>query len=355
MNSSQLGESGAHPQSPNIGTLVARALAYARQHGTRRATTDFGPVRLEIEVCGSVLSGVALDPLRHATVDAAAPADLHLVMIDSRETCIGGPTLESLAALNGSGQPPANDGRRSRLTIHEALRTCCFIDADAREIIVWFDDATAVPEWVVYDQIRNALHWLSYERAFGLFHAAALKLGGVGCLITGKSGSGKSTLTAVAVAAGFDTAGDDFVLVETTPVPRVHAVFDTVKLDEGSLARVPQFRPSIRASQRADDKGIVHLSDTGSRDRIATNFPLHAILHACLTGRQSSRIVRAAPVQVFRALAPSTLKLLRSQGRQVSANCAKLVERLATYTFEIGTDVDVAVAELAGFMNGLEQ
>ena len=33
-------------------------------------------------------------------------------------------------------------------------------------------------------------------------------------------------------AHGFDTAGDDIVLIEITTVPRAHAVFDTVKLDD---------------------------------------------------------------------------------------------------------------------------
>jgi hypothetical protein len=47
--------------------------------------------------------------------------------------------------------------------------------------------------------------------------------------------------------------------------------------------------------------------------------------------------------------------LLRSQGKRVSANCAKLCGRLGTYAFEIGTDIDAAVTELAGFMHGLKQ
>ena len=60
----------------------------------------------------SLLSGIALDPLRHATTEVAAPADLHLVMIDSRETGIKGPSLESLTTLsNGREQRPTIDKR----------------------------------------------------------------------------------------------------------------------------------------------------------------------------------------------------------------------------------------------------
>ena len=305
-----------------------------------------------------VLSSIALDPLRHAATSATTPADFKLVMIDGKDTGIDGPELDGFALLNNALEHRIKiDSRRSALTVNQEWNTRCLIDADKRRAIVWFGDADTIPEWVIYNEIRNALHWLSYERNFGLFHAAALRLGAVGCLITGKSGSGKSTITAAAIAHGFDTAGDDFVLIETTTAPRVHAVFDTVKLDDKSLARFSQFQPFVRNPRRGD-KAIVHLFDS-SRDRIASGFPLHVILHAHLTGEQQSRIVRSPPSDAFRALAPSSMFLLRAQGnaqgKQVAANCAMLVGRLGTYAFEIGTDIEAAVAELTGFMLGLKQ
>jgi hypothetical protein len=277
-------------------------------------------------------------------------------MIDAKDTGIGDPAVDRLSPFHGGPEKRESiSSRRSTLTVNEEWNTRCLIDADKRHVIVWFSDAARIPEWVVYDQIRNALHWLSYERDFGLFHAAALRFGDIGCLITGKSGSGKSTITAAAVARGFDSAGDDFLLIETTTVPRVHAIFDTIKLDGKNLARFPQFQPFIRnPSRRAEDKAIIHLFDSG-RERIASGFPLRVILHAHLTGKHKSRIVRSEPSDAFRALAPSSLLLLRAQSKQVSANCAKLVGRLGTYAFEIGIDIDVAVSELAEFMHGLKR
>lgn len=356
MNSSELSEVGVETQFQLTDDFASAVLAYARQNATGKTNAAFGPATLRIEICGTVLSSIALDPLRHAATSSTAPVDFLVVMIDGKDTGIDGPALDDFALFhNGRKQRGDTGSRRSTLTVSEEWNTRCLIDADKRHAIVWFADATTTPEYAIYDQIRNALHWLSYERDFGLFHAAALRLGAVGCLITGKGGSGKSTLTAAAIAHGFDTAGDDFVLIETTTVPRAHAVFDTVKLDDKSLARFPQFEPFIRNPRReADDKAIIHLFDS-SRDRIASGFPLHVILHARLTGEQQSRIVRSAPSDAFRALAPSSLFLLRAQGKQVAANCAKLVTRLGTYTFEVGTDIEAAVAELTGFMHGLKQ
>src|SRR5262249_12682263 len=198
--------------------------------------------------------------------------------------------------------------------------------------------------------IRNALHWLSFRYDFGMFHAAALRHGSTGCLVTGKSGSGKSTITAAAVANGFGSAGDDFVLIETAPMPRAHAVFDTLKLDEKSLSTFPLYGPYIRnGTRQPGDKAIVHLYDCAP-DRIATGFPLHAILHARITGERESRIKPSAPGSAFLALAPSTLFLLRAQSNEVSKKCASLVGQLSAYAFDIGTDLEAAVAELAAFM-----
>jgi hypothetical protein len=356
VKSCDVSEFGLRPRFAVSDAFASRALTYAAQHATGRTFTAFGPATLKIEICGTVLGNIALDLLRYASIDSMETVDLHLVMIDGKDTGIDGPAFDDLALLrNGRKQREAISVQRSTLTMDDQWNTCRFLDADKRQAIVWIADAAAIPTWIIYHEILKILHWLSYERNFGLFHAAALRLGDVGCLITGKGGSGKSTITAAAIGRGFDTAGDDCVLVETTNTPRVHAIYDTIKLDDKSLARFPQLRPFIcNPGRYAEDKEIVHLIDTGY-NCFASGFPLHVIMHARLTGEQQSRIVESASPDAFRALALTSLMLLRAQGKQVSVNCAKLVGRLGTYAFEIGTDIDAAVAELTEFMRGVKQ
>jgi hypothetical protein len=325
------------------------ALTCIGQSATRRTRAAFGPIVLDIEVCGSVLCSVALDALRHAAISTATAADLRLAMIDGRETNIDGQVLSDL--VDGDGIPAGKNSARATLTANIHWRTYCLVEENKRRIIVWVADASAVPEWVIYDQIRNALHWASLGRSFGMFHAAALRLGHAGCLIAGKSGSGKSTITAAAVNSNFNSAGDDFVLVENaTSPPRVHAVFDTIKLDQKGLERFPQFRHGVRNPTRGSkEKAIVHLFDSAP-SKIATGFPLHALLHARLSGKRESRILKSSHSAAFRALAPSSLLLLRTQSKEASAKCATLAGELQPYAFEIGTDLDAAVAELTAFL-----
>jgi hypothetical protein len=314
---------------------------------TRRVCAAFGPVMLRIETWGELLSSVALDPLRHSMTVSTAPADLSLYMLDGKETGIEPAVLKGLWRGDGDRD---DDGRRLVITVNDEQQTRTLVDIERRLIAVWFGDASAAPEWLVYDQIRNALHVISRERGFGLFHAAALRYAGVGCLLTGKSGSGKSTMTAAAVTHGFETAGDDFVLVETGPRPRVHAIFDTIKLGEKGLAEFPQVHPFIRnPSRRAEDKAILHVYDI-ARERIVTGFPLHAVLHARLTGEAQSRIVASTTAAAYLALTPSTMFLLRAQSREVGEKCAALLATLPPFAFEIGTDLHAALAELTSFL-----
>lgn len=337
-------------RSPEI--IARHALGSAGQKPTRRVTACFGPITVRIDAWGEVLSSVALDPLRHATLDPSVPVDLSLLMLDGKETGVQAEALTGVWCDQNSRH--GGGSGRLTLTVNDELQTRCLVDAARQRVAVWFGDASAAPEWLIYDQIRNALHLASRDRNFGLFHAAALRYAGAGCLITGKSGSGKSTLTAAAVAHGFEMAGDDFVLIETLRRPRVHAVFDTIKLDERGLAKFPHYRPFIRNPGRcAEDKAIVHLFDVAP-DQIATGFSLDAIVHARLTGEGQSRIVASTVSAAYRALAPSTMFLLRTQGREVGTKCVELAGRLPAYAFEIGNDLDAAVAALAAFMRELK-
>ena len=61
-------------------------------------------------------------------------------------------------------------------------------------------------------------------------------------------------------------------------IPRVHTVFHTVKLDEQSVERVPAFRGNaFKAIDAPREKFLVRLYDVAP-DRIASDFPVHAIL-----------------------------------------------------------------------------
>jgi hypothetical protein len=332
-----------------------RASTWRERHLTEGLTARFGPVTLCVDACGRAMVDVALGAVRHAACSDAVEADLSVIAIDGRETGVQlAPEWMLAAQAHHSAIPRAPDHGVRRLTValNAPFQTVGVIDGSRRLCVIWIADVASVPSWVIYDQIRNALHWLAHDKSWGLFHAAALRLGQCGCLITGKSGSGKSTITAAAVLDGFETAGDDFVLADTGgTVVRVHAIFDTIKFDERSLERLPAFRNQARHSPCGpEEKAIVHLTDFAP-DRIVEGFPLHAILHSRITGEPRSRIVASSSARAFQALAPSTAILLRYREPEIVAKSAVLVKRLPAFAFEIGTDPGEAAGTLRHFMS----
>jgi hypothetical protein len=335
---------------------LERAKGWADGLLTARMTARFGPVAVCVEACGNAITTLALEGLRHAEDKGQGVADFRIVAVDSKETGIDAPPAWSFPATGerAHGCRQQFDDGRLDVGLNLAWRTWGILDRRQRLGLVWSADAARTPEWVIRDQTRNILHWWSSGRDWGLFHAAALKLGAAGCLIAGKSGSGKSTLTAAAIAAGFSTAGDDFVLVEMGhAIPRVHTVFHTVKLDEQSVERVPAFRGNaFKAIDAPREKFLVRLYDVAP-DRIASDFPVHAILHSRVIGERGSRIAGSTSARGFNALAPSTIFELRSQENEIVARTGALVRVLPTYSFEFGTDVDAAIETLRGFMSGL--
>jgi hypothetical protein len=324
---------------------------------TARMTARFGPVAVCIESCGEAITTLALEGLRHAEDKGLGAADFRIIAVDSAATGLEPPPAWSFPTTGERAhwcRQQFDDGRL-QVGLNLAWRTWGILDREQGLGLVWSADAANTPEWVIRDQTRNILHWWSSSGGWGLFHAAALKLGTAGCLIAGKSGSGKSTVTAAAIAAGFATAGDDFVLIEPRETfPHVHSVFHTVKLDEASLGRVPAFHgKAFKAIDLPREKFLVRLFEVAPGS-LVSGFPIHAILHSRVTGQRESRVASSTSARGFHAIAPSTTFELRSLENEIVARTAALVRAVPTYSFEFGTDVDAAIRALHSFMSGLQ-
>jgi hypothetical protein len=345
----QTARSSADPLESFASGALELAMGAVQASLTARLIVRFGPVSVCMESCGSAITRLALESVRHAE-DAGAVPHLRIIVLDSKE--------------KGITPPPDSPFRRPEPTYSTAMevggnlrwRTWRILDRKRKLGLVWSADAAATPQWVILDQIRHLLHWWSKGQDWGVLHAAALKLGPAGCLVAGMSGSGKSTLTAAAIAAGFDTAGDDFVMIEPGPEgPLVHSIFHVIKLDERSLDRVPAFRgKAFRAIEAPEEKFLIYLFEAAPK-RIASGFRLHAILHSRVSGKAATRIVPSRAARAFAALTPSTIFELRSQEDEIVSRTAALARTLPAYSLELGTDIDAAIGTLRRFMTGLVQ
>ena len=173
--------------------------------------------------------------------------------------------------------------------------------------------------------------------------------------MTGPVGSGKSTTTAAAIDHGLETSGEDFVLVEGVTPPVAHAVFDTLKLTGMALGSFPDLAgAAVNPHRPAEEKARVHLGDVAP-DRFVAAISVDglATIRIGHGDRTTWRPVNA--VKVLRALAPSTMFLLRTAMEEIFANLGALARGLPCYELELGPDPREVAGALERFIKAVRQ
>ena len=207
-----------------------------------------------------------------------------------------------------------------------------------RMAIIWGTDLTILPEWEQSFPFRYVLHkWQEYGNRYVLVHAGAVGTPAGGVLLTGASGAGKSTGTLACINTALHYAGDDFVMIDLES-PFVHSLYNIAKINPDNLHRFPNFRPLIDNPDAAlDQKFQVYLYQHYP-DSVIAGFPLKAIMLPHFSGKTNTTIRWATPAEALKALAPSTMALLRADQRTFQ-KMSRLVNQLPLFWLETGTDL----------------
>lgn len=86
-------------------------------------------------------------------------------------------------------------------------------DRETRRGVTWFPDGTA-PHWIVGQPLIPVIHAATIGTGWCVAHAAAVGRVGRFVLMPGPGKAGKSTAALACMRAGWDYAGDDFVLLD---------------------------------------------------------------------------------------------------------------------------------------------
>jgi len=215
----------------------------------------------------------------------------------------------------------------------------CMLDADRNLAVFWALEADRIPYWVKGSPLRTILHWWMGNRDAQLVHSAAVGLPDAGVLITAKSGSGKSTTALSCLHAGMLYAGDDYVIVRSSPAPHVYSLYNTAKCVSERLPSFPELRAHIDNPDRLDtEKALLFLGNSHAK-QIATGFPLKAILVPHVSGLTETTLRKISAAAAFRALAPSTIFAHPRGGETEFRFLAELTKKLPCYVLECGTEI----------------
>lgn len=142
-----------------------------------------------------------------------------------------------------------------------------YFNGDSNRGLFVAADLTSLPSWEWFSPLKEFLHLLALKHCAWLAHAASVSVSeSSGVLLVGPGGSGKSTTCAHLVQAGYQTCGDDYVLL-TNDAGGVfaHAIYRTLKLMPIEiLGNVEDGFADLRQSRVAETGKSVYFLDVDS-------------------------------------------------------------------------------------------
>jgi hypothetical protein len=336
--------------------LLDRAEEIAHSARIETRTYRFGPLAVALQAAGPVLSRRLTAAIEFAEVRGADGDAFRVIALDSTAPGVG--KLPHWQILE------AHSGRLEQQYECRALQLIMRYDADGRtwrvaslarrSAVIWTADARRLPDWEDAAPLRDVLHWACIRSPWFLAHGAAIGSAEGGVLFTGPGGSGKSTTTAAAVLSGLQTAGDDFVLLDPRGL-EIHALYDAVKLDQDGLRRLPHFPAEVgNPARSAAGKACFRVSQACA-SAFAPRLRLRAIVLPRLAQADKTTVLPATESEAMRALAPSTLLLLRGGQAETAAKTAALVRSVPAFRMELGQYPAEVAGALADLVRSLAQ
>jgi hypothetical protein len=319
--------------------------------------------RILLRFAGPALTDAFLPALAHLETEAqpGPDPDLEVLLWDSRSTGVPLPQIpwrrEDVGIL---GEVEGYNDERVRTALTPTAPMLSVFDRQAGAAVLWVRDAAELTWSERANPLRVILHWGLTGEGCRLAHAGAVGTRRGGVLVTGPSGAGKSTVSMACLAAGFDFAGDDHVLLTRgADGPVAHALYGTAKLHWDTQRRVSGLAGAVvNHADLGDAKATRPLhhdeklvADVGRwRAERLRDVAVRAVLIPRIVARPESRTHPVRPGDALRALAPSTILQLPRVGEGAGlAELAETMRGVPAHVLELGTDtaaVPTAVAEL---------
>jgi hypothetical protein len=285
-----------------------------------------------------------LPAFRHAVTAGAGAreAQLEVTLWDRAST--GGrpaPTVPwALGDVRGRGDVRGFEGPDLAIFTDPDSGAITVLDHEAREIFYWVADPTAVPWHERGAPLRSALHQWAASEGGHFVHAGAVGIGGAAVLLAGASGAGKSTTALACLEAGFDYAGDDYVILTEDEAIRAHCLYSTAKLDAAALDRLPSLvDAAMEAPGHPELKVLLDVAEH-RREQVKRSLRVDAIVLPSFAPGSGPPVARPATrAEALRALAPTSLLQLPGAAHARMRAMARLVRSVPVFALEIGSDI----------------
>lgn len=240
-------------------------------------------------------------------------------------------------------------GLRAAFDAH--LGTLSLIDLSKRRALFWLRESSRVDIHLLGTPLRAIFQWWQAQYGRQLVHAAAIGDAHGAVVLAGPSGAGKSTTAMIALMAGLRFVGDDMVLIDMVPKPRVFSLYNSAKITRTEWrVRFPALTPDSADRFRLnEDKDILFVAERWP-DRVAASLPIRALAVPRITGRATT-VARPLPAgAALKALLPGVLPLPGAR-RVAFERLGALVRGVPGVLLELGTDTTGIERALYALLN----
>lgn len=234
------------------------------------------------------------------------------------------------------------------LEFESERRILTLTDHDRRHVLTWTQSGRT-GAWEFAAPWRPLLDRLLAPLGHTMVHAASIGRAGRTVLLAGPGGSGKSTAVHAALDQGFETVGDDFLLLPAGTTGIVESLYRTTRLRPTS----PRFDPRVHRvvdDGFGNDKALAFVDETHP-GQLVLRQDVAAIVAPVITGRARSVLVPVSPIEILRALVPSSI-LLADRRPEALPRLVALTRAVPGYRLESGTDLDDLVGTVASLLEG---
>ena len=327
-----------------------RAFFHAALERAQEAETKAGTIErcfavagflFNVKFAGNMLAQWFTPALAHLEVPLTSRADAVFHIWDSESTGIDmlpPPCSRGCFTHRGDIWTMGSQRYKSAYLLGECALN--LFDTATATGVYWTQTAELLPSWAKSSPMRCLFHWWAETKGYQMVHAAAVGSEAGAVLVSGKGGLGKSTTALSCLGKGLTYVGDDYVVVQLDPFPRVHSLYCTAKLNWDQMARFPRFANLVKNHDRRDNEKAVMYLYPEMHERIVRSLPLLAILTPRISGRQQTELGEISIPALQRAIALTTMWQLPHTGRHTQHFINRLIDMLPGLRLALGCNLD---------------
>ncbi len=232
----------------------------------------------------------------------------------------------------------------------ETFQGAIKIEDRKRQRLYFLYDVFEDQYWRLPEFSRGLIEVILRNKGIVSIHGAAIGDERNCLLLPGKGGSGKSSLVASALANGFKSVGDDFLLYNQkdgkSGTGTVNALFRTVNLLPSSPSW-GKYKDLPHIMTRDREKHVFYPETRFSNCWVRTQNPIAIVIP---TIGDAFAIAQSTPSVALKAILPSTA-VLSVQPQKMIMAVTQLVRKLPIYEMTISSDLTNDLQKLASYFD----